>query len=1203
MSATLYPRIATLRDAVKSHFVPERGDKKFLPDHLIGQLVTRDAVKSALEDADLEETAVEDLVEYVLNHARRLFLILVLMTTRRDEKVSLLQHLKQNGIKDKYLPLRIDFDKDEGHWYGVSMEKTEPETEPETEPSRRKFLAKELWEDNDGHCFNPYQWNLTAPVFGPKFRYEFHPDRTLPYLLVPEKPASSGFFGEVSRFEIHPEHIPSLKADSDSLSPIHGGRGIAVAIKKAKHDDELADFFDKEADTLKVTREFRTSQHLVQTVAAFRQGNDRCIIFPWADGGNLFNYWVTSERDRCDKECMQWIIGQFTGLCGVVRLLHSKNGRHGDLKPENILWLKDKALLQIADLGLTTFHEEDANTKKRNWKGMGTVTPSGTQRYEPPEMDGDRGMGTSRSRQYDIWSMGCIILELLVWLMYGIDGVNTFRDHTFHFWIWTQTGDGGRKYYLNPYVESCMDIMNNHLQEESAHKDLLNLVRNRLLVVPVHEEHVSSPDHREIAEQLHADMEEILESCKSDSPYLQVVDRSFPSSEIEKSQRQPVYESGGNLAVPGPAGPGYTLQASPDPSTMPTSDGDDVPRVLVRAPTAISDNQEVACKSFAFRTADDSSAYDDLLQQSRKLNDVWESVSDNDFAAQLFDLIGWDQVQTGNSKIGAVLCHKCRTIDSTRLFGLLQEALGIRGYKSPKVVSLREDGRTVGIQDGPDLLSIYVDPGPDVPQEAQLGLPKLFEPGSPKQFTLLKQWIQVCDSTHPNCRRHSDKEDDEKSIKPMPTRLIQLKESLRLVDSASISPSRYVALSHCWGKTSDLESSCTYQHNIAERKKSIDFHRLPRTFQDAVVVARGIDVHYLWIDSLCIIQDDMNDWEYESRRMEQVFSAAYCTLAASSAKSSVEGFLKYRQPRSCVQLETKSLGRLYVCQNIDDFHRDVELGGLNTRGWVLQERVLSRRSIFFTSTQVYWECGAGVHCETLARLKNSKAAFLGDANFPESALEYYRDGRQMLVQDLFERYSSLAFTKNWDRPVAIIGLQERLAKAFRTQAAYGFFAPYFGRLLLWKRLGSRHMTRIIQQRGIGVPAPTWSFFSKEGAIKYLELKFQEVDWATNDFDNPFYQRCTGVIVLSGLARGLKIAKFQMLVSISFDEHQEFEVEDLKCVVIGRDKINSGTENGKYHVLVIHQVNSAVGADIYERVGVASLKPEHVEGTGQRVTIG
>lgn len=257
--------------------------------------------------------------------------------------------------------------------------------------------------------------------------------------------------------------------------------------------------------------------------------------------------------------------------------------------------------------------------------------------------------------------------------------------------------------------------------------------------------------------------------------------------------------------------------------------------------------------------------------------------------------------------------------------------------------------------------------GPDTFQGAQLGLPKLPDHGSPEQLLLLREWIRVCDSAHKTCRRFDTEEADEKPVTTMPTRLVELGNPLRLIDSGCIKPSPYVALSHCWGKPE--KTLCTTTHNITQFKESIDFSSLPKTFSDAIQVTRGIGIQYLWIDSLCIIQDNKDDWEYESAQMEQVFSFAYCTIGASSSKSSEEGFLHNRYPRPCIQLEKESIGRLYVCRNIDNFHRDVELGELNSRGWVLQERALSRRTIFYTTTQVYWECGAGVHCETLARLE------------------------------------------------------------------------------------------------------------------------------------------------------------------------------------------------------------------------------------------
>jgi hypothetical protein len=232
---------------------------------------------------------------------------------------------------------------------------------------------------------------------------------------------------------------------------------------------------------------------------------------------------------------------------------------------------------------------------------------------------------------------------------------------------------------------------------------------------------------------------------------------------------------------------------------------------------------------------------------------------------------------------------------------------------------------------------------------------------------LLREWLRVCDREHRGCHSRDNG--------VLPTRVLDVGDnSLRLYCTKQDEREDYIALSHCWGQLSleKRERSCTYLRNIDTRRERIDIDELPKTFQDAIRVTRQLDKRYLWIDSLCIIQDDANDWESESKIMETVFNMAYCTLAASSAKDSTEGFLGPRsdgQGRQYVKIPNSSDSPLYVCEAIDDFHHDVEEGILNQRGWVLQERALSRRTIHFTATQTYWECGLGVRCETLTLMK------------------------------------------------------------------------------------------------------------------------------------------------------------------------------------------------------------------------------------------
>ena len=186
------------------------------------------------------------------------------------------------------------------------------------------------------------------------------------------------------------------------------------------------------------------------------------------------------------------------------------------------------------------------------------------------------------------------------------------------------------------------------------------------------------------------------------------------------------------------------------------------------------------------------------------------------------------------------------------------------------------------------------------------------------------------------------------------------------------SPIDYIALSHRWGKPSDEDKKnyCTTSTNYKARLDEFPLNHLPKTFRDAVYVTRELGMEYLWIDSLCIIQEGRkSDWKHEAEKMQHVFAAAYCTISASSASSWDEGFLERRYSHRFIQVQEICGQQISISDNIDDFENDVENAQLNRRGWVVQERVLSRRTIHFTEKHTYWECGEGIRCENFAKTK------------------------------------------------------------------------------------------------------------------------------------------------------------------------------------------------------------------------------------------
>jgi hypothetical protein len=251
---------------------------------------------------------------------------------------------------------------------------------------------------------------------------------------------------------------------------------------------------------------------------------------------------------------------------------------------------------------------------------------------------------------------------------------------------------------------------------------------------------------------------------------------------------------------------------------------------------------------------------------------------------------------------------------------------------------------------------------------------------SDNQTDLLRQWLR-------NCNRHHTCHPNPEGT--LPARVLDVGDPdedqhsnyIKLyVTDATKDKGKYLALSHCWGVPAetivgpDPMIRKTTSGNIdsfltTEDGLGIDISRLPKNFIDAVTVTRQLKLRYLWIDSFCIIQDSAKDWLDQSQKMGDIYNSAYFTIAATRAEGSEEGFLQHRGPRQCVTIRPEGETPYYVCDMIDNFRDDVENATLNQRGWVLQERALSRRTIHFAANQIYWECGKGIHCETLTKMR------------------------------------------------------------------------------------------------------------------------------------------------------------------------------------------------------------------------------------------
>ena len=164
-----------------------------------------------------------------------------------------------------------------------------------------------------------------------------------------------------------------------------------------------------------------------------------------------------------------------------------------------------------------------------------------------------------------------------------------------------------------------------------------------------------------------------------------------------------------------------------------------------------------------------------------------------------------------------------------------------------------------------------------------VGVRRDVRPRRTSYAAIVQDWIKVCRDTHPACQNNINVE--------LPTRIVEVglvdPDQIRLNKSLGQN-GKYLALSHCWGGGIAIKIT---QENLATREEGIRFVDLPKTFQDAVTVTRDLGVHYLWIDALCIIQDDEQDWQNESGNMAAIYQNVYIVVGAVMAMDSNRGFL------------------------------------------------------------------------------------------------------------------------------------------------------------------------------------------------------------------------------------------------------------------------------------------------------------------------
>lgn len=237
--------------------------------------------------------------------------------------------------------------------------------------------------------------------------------------------------------------------------------------------------------------------------------------------------------------------------------------------------------------------------------------------------------------------------------------------------------------------------------------------------------------------------------------------------------------------------------------------------------------------------------------------------------------------------------------------------------------------------------------------------------GSEAAFRLASTWLGECLGTHEIClaSRTADP--------PLPHRVLDVgsidsQAEPYLLETSSGQVGKYLTLSHCWGGGTPVK---TTSKNIQDHRVEVKLAELPRTFRDAVHVARKFSCRYLWIDSLCIIQDDRKDWEVEAVLMQQYYKNSLLTIAAADGSNSEAGLFRDRnglRNRPCELQFTDINGsprQLYAYTNSMSFELErsslsdsYKPSPLYNRAWVFQEQALSSRTLTYARDRISWRC-------------------------------------------------------------------------------------------------------------------------------------------------------------------------------------------------------------------------------------------------------
>ncbi|KAK4240097.1 HET-domain-containing protein [Achaetomium macrosporum] len=359
---------------------------------------------------------------------------------------------------------------------------------------------------------------------------------------------------------------------------------------------------------------------------------------------------------------------------------------------------------------------------------------------------------------------------------------------------------------------------------------------------------------------------------------------------------------------------------------------------------------------------------------------------------------------------------------------------------------------------------------------------------------LWAQWFRTCAESHAQCRNLA-----MRLPRFTPDRLIEIvgipdEKDLRwrLVLREEIGDVAYLTLSHCWGSSLPLRLT---RENYSNFLQPSSCSQLPKAYQDSLGITLSLGFRYIWIDSLCIIQDDKDDWRTQSSMMWNIYKSSECNIAATWASDDNGGCFAEREPwiakPTILALDSASRHpTMYQVEHAARYNKDVEWAPLNTRCWVVQERYLPRKQLSFAHSQVYWECPEFVASEHLPTGIPKRLLGLVETVWPDSRKPSLGSSAEMDLRHkwtrLAEYYPKCRLTYPSDKLIALSGLATEVRNATNDVYLAGVWQDDLRRQLCW-------IPQYIHIRSTPSVylAPTWSWVSWDGPVRMDKRSYRD----------------------------------------------------------------------------------------------------------------